>query len=60
LEPEVAKDLELRFVSEGLGVPLVSYANGPSPQYFRIAISALHSDEEIERLLAALRAVLAR
>jgi 8-amino-7-oxononanoate synthase len=60
LAPEIARDLEQRFAHDGLGVPFVSYANGPSQRYFRIAISALHTEAELERLLTALGAVLAR
>ncbi len=38
----------------GVLAPLVDYPGGPAPRYFRLSVSAAHTDEQIDRLGVAL------
>lgn len=44
----------------GLVTPLVSYPGGPAPVYFRLSISAAHTDEQIHTLGRAFEAAAGR
>jgi 8-amino-7-oxononanoate synthase len=59
LDAERSARLQQQFEHAELGVPLVSYAGGPGQQYFRISISAQHTEHDLESLIGALRAGLA-
>ncbi|CAG1008197.1 glycine C-acetyltransferase [Phycisphaerales bacterium] len=40
-------------LTEGLYAPLIEYPGGPTDQFFRITVTAAHTPEQIDRLLAA-------
>lgn len=59
LDDHAAMDaLERGLDAAGIRLPLVEYPSGPTPRYFRGVVSAAHTDEELDRLEAALTAAL--
>lgn len=42
-------------LADGVLLPLVEYPGGPAPAYFRLSVSAMHTDEQIALLAGVLR-----
>lgn len=53
--PEMDR-LHARLRDEGILAPLIAYPGGPAPCYFRLAVTAEHTREDIDRLITALAA----
>jgi 8-amino-7-oxononanoate synthase len=51
---QVEQELEARDVL----MPLMDYPNGPAPKYFRLAVNASHTPEQIQRFADAMRGAL--
>ncbi len=49
-----------RLLESGILAPLIEYPGGPGPRYFRIVVSAVHEDADIDRLGVELGRALAR
>jgi len=61
--PERMAALHEELSSQGLLVPLVDYPGGPARDggpWFRLAVSAAHTEDQVERLCAALQRALAK
>lgn len=52
------EQIEAELEQRGVLLPLMNYPNGPAPKYFRLAINASHTSEQIERFGQTLREVL--
>lgn len=52
--PEM-KSIESRLLDQGVLLPLMEYPNGPSPMYFRLAVNAAHTHEQLVSLEKTLR-----
>lgn len=53
------RQIESTLLERGVLLPLMAYPNGPAPHYFRLAINASHTPEQIEYFSDAMRCVLA-
>lgn len=56
--PEDMRRVRDALLDAGVMVPLVTYPGGPAPVYFRLSVSACHTDEQIDLLDAALSAAI--
>jgi 8-amino-7-oxononanoate synthase len=54
-----AARLDSAFKRSGLLIPLIDYPGGPARSYFRIAVSAAHTEQDLDRLEQTLRQSLA-
>lgn len=55
LEPASAMPaVHAALLREGLYAPFIEYPGGPTPQFFRVTVTARHSPEQIDALLAGL------
>lgn len=52
------KRIESRLLDAGIILPLMEYPNGPAPIYFRLAVNAAHTPEQLEHLRAGLETAL--
>ncbi|MEN0019497.1 MAG: pyridoxal phosphate-dependent aminotransferase family protein [Planctomycetota bacterium] len=50
------RDTHERLLSQGLYAPLINYPGGPAQSYFRIVVTAEHTQAEIDRLIDCLAA----
>ena len=48
--------IEGEMLRRGVIIPLMAYPNGPAPMYFRLAVSARHTPEELDQLAQILHA----
>lgn len=48
------KSIETRLLDQGVLLPLMEYPNGPYPMYFRLAVNAAHTPDQLETLGSAL------
>jgi len=56
---EQMQRIEQSLLEQGVLLPLMAYPNGPAPDYFRLAINASHTPEQIETFGDTMRQVLA-
>ncbi len=54
--PDHMRAMHSDALDAGVLAPLVEYPGGPAPVYFRLSVSAAHTDEQIDLLAATLRA----
>lgn len=47
-------------LQDGLYAPFIEYPGGPTPQFFRVTVTASHTPEQIDRLIAGFEAHLPR
>ncbi len=47
--------IEQHLLDRGVLLPLMAYPNGPAPMYFRLAVNASHTPQQIEQFGAAMR-----
>ncbi len=52
------KRIENRLLDAKIILPLMEYPNGPAPLYFRLAVNAAHTPEQLEHLRAGLETAL--
>jgi 8-amino-7-oxononanoate synthase len=50
--------IENRLLASKIILPLMEYPNGPAPLYFRLAVNAAHTPEQLEHLRTGLEAAL--
>jgi 8-amino-7-oxononanoate synthase len=53
--PEAMRSMHRATLDAGVLAPLVEYPGGPAPVYFRLSVSARHTDAQIELLSATLQ-----
>lgn len=51
-------ELAATMLDRGILLPLMHYPNGPAPVYFRLSVTAAHTDTQLQQLDAALTEVL--
>jgi len=52
---ERMRSIENQLLELGVILPLMEYPNGPAPMYFRLAVNASHTPEQLEHLRSALQ-----
>lgn len=45
--------IHVKLLDAGLLAPLISYPGGPADKYFRVTVNAMHTSDQIDRLLEA-------
>lgn len=53
---EIMERAAAEVYARGYLVPLIEYPGGPAPRYFRLSVTAAHTDDELAGLLEAMRA----
>ena len=52
------REVESQLLQRGILLPLMEYPNGPAPLYFRLAVNASHTHEQLDQFGQAIREVL--